>query len=75
LRHCQLVDEEVSKIFPGRSIVTYDRENRSDLSALANDAIVVATSALQTGTNIPRLDLTINYGYAYPPMKKSCVYF
>ena len=67
----------------GRSIVTYDRENRSDLSALANDAIIVATSALQTGTdhtrtyrtnsntragtNIPRLDLTINYGYAYSP--------
>jgi len=57
----------LTKKFPGRSIVTYDRENRSDLSALANDAIVVATSALQTGTNIPRLDLTINYGYAYSP--------
>lgn len=67
----------------GRSIVTYDRENRSDLSAIANDAIIVATSALQTGTdhtrtyrtksdtragtNIPGLDLTINYGYAYSP--------
>ena len=34
---------------PGRTVVTYHREERTDLSDIGDDTIIIATSALQTG--------------------------
>lgn len=52
-------------IFPGRDLIEYDAERRPDITKLTSTAIVVATSALKTGTNMPETNLALFYGGAY----------
>jgi superfamily II DNA helicase RecQ len=52
-------------IFPGRDLIEYDAEKRPDITKLTSTAIVVATSALKTGTNMPETNLALFYGGAY----------
>lgn len=48
-----------------RSIIEYDRDRRPDVFHTAADAIVVSTSALQTGTNLAPTNLVLFYGIVY----------
>lgn len=51
--------------FPDRTVVEYDEDRRPDLSNLDATAIIVSTSALKTGTNLPETNLVVLYGCAY----------
>jgi hypothetical protein len=46
---CGCLPHSTLDTFSGRTVLTYSREERSDLSGISVDTIVVATSALQTG--------------------------
>jgi superfamily II DNA helicase RecQ len=51
--------------FPTRTVIEYDQERRPDVCNLDPTAIVVATSALKTGTNMSETNLVLLYGCAY----------
>ncbi len=51
--------------FPDRVVVEYDSDRKPDVTNLAPSAIVVATSALKTGTNMSETNLAILHGGAY----------
>jgi hypothetical protein len=48
-----------------RPIVLYSRDSRPDLNVLAEDALVLSTSVLQTGANLPPVKLVLSLGHAY----------
>lgn len=51
--------------YPRRPIVLYSREIRPDLSVIADDAIIISTSVLQTGANPPPIKLVVHWGHAF----------
>lgn len=61
--------EKLQRIFkakyPRRPIVLYSREDRPDLSVLAEDAVIISTSVLQTGANPPPIKLVVHWGHAF----------
>jgi superfamily II DNA helicase RecQ len=62
------VDEVANAVrthFPDRTVIEYDQERRPDVCNLDPTAIVVATSALKTGTNMSETNLVLLFGCAY----------
>jgi superfamily II DNA helicase RecQ len=59
------VVQSLRAAFPERTIIEYDTERRPDLSVLAPDALLVTTSALKTGANLPETNLIVLYGLVY----------
>jgi superfamily II DNA helicase RecQ len=51
--------------YPSRTIVQYSRENRSDLSVLPVNALVISTSVLQTGANPPPVKMVLHWGHVF----------
>ncbi len=49
--------------FPGRTVLTYHREKRTDLSSMDDTSIVVATSALQTGDGRSAAEISTSNTY------------
>ena len=59
------VVQSLRATFPGRTIIEFDLDRRPDVSVLAPDALLVATSALKTGANLPETNLILLYGLVY----------
>jgi hypothetical protein len=51
--------------YPRRPIVLYSRDIRPDLSVIADNAIIISTSVLQTGANPPPIKLVVHWGHAF----------
>ncbi len=62
------VDEVANALrtrFPDRTVIEYDQDRRPDVCTLDPTAIVVATSALKTGTNMSETNLVLLLGCVY----------
>ncbi len=59
------VVQSLRATFPERTIIEFDQDRRPDVSVLAPDALLVATSALKTGANLPETNLILLYGLVY----------
>jgi superfamily II DNA helicase RecQ len=61
----EAVIESLRESFPDRELLAYDKDRKPDVTNLGPTAIVVATSALKTGTNMSETNLALLYGGAY----------
>jgi hypothetical protein len=60
-----LVVTSLKDVYPGRTIVEFDKVRRPDVTRLGQSDLVVATSALKTGANMSETNLVIAYGGCY----------
>ena len=65
LYEIDLVAACLRKSFRDRNVIEFDRDRRPDVTQLAPMDVVVATSALKTGTNMAETNLALLYGGAY----------
>jgi superfamily II DNA helicase RecQ len=61
----EAVMQSLRTSFPERELLAYDSDRKPDVTNLGPTSIVVATSALKTGTNMSETNLALLYGGAY----------